>query len=193
MDTQETGSVVLDPEQAVAVREKIGNLVWKESFLSALSVTGNVCKAADAAGINRRVAYLLRSRDPEFQKEWELALQAAGALMEAEAKRRATEGLVKYKFGKNGEPLLHPKTGEPYYELEYSDTLLIFLLKRIFPTEYRENWKHIIGGDKDNPLQTNHTHELGDHLKAHLEALAAESGRPGSNLPVIEVQPVHSE
>ena len=57
--------------------------------------------------------------------------------------RRAKDGLVKYKFKRDGTPLEHPVTGEPYYELEYSDTLLIFLLKAARPHKFRDNAKAV--------------------------------------------------
>lgn len=59
-------------------------------------------------------------------------------LLEAEAIRRAQDGVVRMKFNsKTGLPFIDPRTGEPYMEHEYSDTLMAILLKRHFP-EYRE-------------------------------------------------------
>lgn len=58
--------------------------------------------------------------------------------MEAEAIRRAHDGVVRMKFNsRTGQPFIDPRTGEPYMEHEYSDTLMAILLKRHFP-EYRE-------------------------------------------------------
>jgi hypothetical protein len=58
---------------------------------------------------------------------------------------------VRYKFLKNGKPIVHPVTHEPYYELEYSDTLLIFLLKGIRPEKYRERFEH--SGPEGGPIE----------------------------------------
>lgn len=59
--------------------------------------------------------------------------------MEAEAIRRACEGVVRMKFNsKTGLPFIDPRTGEPYMEHEYSDTLMLALLRRNFPDSYRE-------------------------------------------------------
>jgi hypothetical protein len=57
--------------------------------------------------------------------------------LEEEARRRAVEGVRRYKFDK-GAPVLHPETRLPYFEHEYSDALLIFLLKGAKPDVYRE-------------------------------------------------------
>jgi hypothetical protein len=39
---------------------------------------------------------------------------------------------------KTGEPYVDPETGKPYIEHEYSDTLLVMLLKVHLPERYRE-------------------------------------------------------
>jgi len=63
----------------------------------------------------------------------------AGALsLEEEAIRRARDGVRRMKFNpKTGEPYIDPETGKPYLEHEYSDNLMLALLKRHFP-DYRE-------------------------------------------------------
>lgn len=46
----------------------------RDVFLDTLAATGNVDKAAQAAGVHRRQMYKWRSRDPEFDYEWKIAL-----------------------------------------------------------------------------------------------------------------------
>ena len=121
---------------------------WKPAFIAALRETGNVRRAAEAAGIAWKTAYREREKAKRFREEWDDALGEATDLLEEEARRRAVEGLVRYKFHQ-GAPVLHPETHEPYYELEYSDTLLIFLLKAHRPEMFRERYEHVhSGGDK---------------------------------------------
>ena len=62
----------------------------------------------------------------------------ATEVLEAEARRRAVTGVRRLKFDK-GQAIIDPETGEPYVELDYSDVLLIFLLKARAPEKYREN------------------------------------------------------
>lgn len=114
----------------------------KAAFLAAFRECGNVTLAANAAGVSRRSHYKWMAEDSEYATQFEDAKEAAVDLLEAEARRRATDGLRSYKFLKSGHPIRHPETGEPYYEHSYSDTLLIFLLKGARPEKYRDNVHH---------------------------------------------------
>lgn len=102
----------------------------RELFLEALAGTGKVNEAAHAAGYTN-TSYLQRIRreDEEFARDWDLALQAAGDILEAEAVRRAVEGTRRYIYYKGD------VVGE---EIVYSDQLLMFLLKGIRPATYRD-------------------------------------------------------
>lgn len=113
--------------------------LWKPAFLTVLAETGNATKAAEAAKIDASTAYHAAKRDPEFKADWERAKLIAADTLRAEAWRRAVEGGRQYKFHpKTGAPLLHPVTGEPYYEIAYSDGLLTLLLKAYAPEEFKD-------------------------------------------------------
>lgn len=118
--------------------KKVSRPDWKPAFLAALAATGNITASCDRAGIDRDTFYVHRDRDPEFRAKMRRAIGVATEALEGEARRRAYEGLLRKKFGKGGEPLIDPDTGEQYAEREYSDTLLIFLLKAHKPRKYRE-------------------------------------------------------
>lgn len=108
----------------------------RQAFLTAYVETSNISNACISAGIDRSTFYAWKV-DAEFAKAFEVAEQQAGDALEAEAARRAKEGVrrpVLYK----GEIVVID--GEPLYEHEYSDTLLIFLLKGIKPEKYRERY-----------------------------------------------------
>jgi len=102
---------------------------WKPAFITELLHTGNVTLSAQKAKVGRQYAYQARESDPAFAAAWKEAVEASVELMEAEARRRAVEGYLKpvYQSGK--------KVGEIR---EYSDTLLIFLLKAHAPEKYRD-------------------------------------------------------
>jgi len=119
--------------------------------------TANVRLACAAAEIDRSTAYRLRESDEIFAAAWEEAIGEAADLLEAEARRRAIEGLRRVKFDR-GRPIMVPVVGDdglvvkdvdgnpklvPYVEHEYSDTLLIFLLKAALPGKYRETTRNI--------------------------------------------------
>jgi hypothetical protein len=126
----------------------------KRTFLEAYAQTGNVSAAAKLAGVGRRTHYDWLENDEAYAAAFAEAADDAADLLEAEARRRAVEGLVRYKFNKDGTPIIHPdayKLGpdgtlvlDPtvervrYFEREYSDTLLIFLLKGARPEKYAE-------------------------------------------------------
>lgn len=106
---------------------------WKPVFLAGLAEYGNVSKAAKKARVSRAVVYEERAGDQAFADAWETALKIGTDALEDEARRRAFEGVKRiegiYYFGK--------KVGTKTI-VEYSDTLLIFLLKAHKPELYRE-------------------------------------------------------
>lgn len=104
-------------------------LPWQAKFLKELARKGNVTVACDKAKIDRTWAYEVRNQDPEFAQAWDVALEEATERLEAEARRRAADGVLEpiYYQGK--------RVGSVR---KYSDTLLIFLLKAHAPDKYRE-------------------------------------------------------
>jgi len=114
--------------------------------------------ACAAAGVARRTAYDWRDQDETFNTGWEDALDVATETLEREARRRAYEGVLK--------PMFHK--GRKIAEVrEYSDTLMIFILKSLRPERYRENHYIKHGGQtleelieashaEDDPPQTRH-------------------------------------
>jgi hypothetical protein len=101
----------------------------KGKFLRALTEGYSVTGAAKIARVDRTTVYVWRKDDDDFKAAWDEAIEAGGDLLEDEAWKRATKGTLKpiYQGGK--------KVGSVR---EYSDTLLIFLLKGRKPEKYRE-------------------------------------------------------
>lgn len=92
----------------------------KKRFLEVFAQSGNILRSAEAVGVNRNSVYEWLGRDEQFKAAYELAEQDALDLLVAEARRRAVEGVERPVYYK----------GERVDVLrEYSDTLLIFLLK----------------------------------------------------------------
>lgn len=115
---------------------------WSTKFLKAIAETGNITAAAKAAGINRDTFYQRRDTDKTFAAAVADALESATDALELEARRRAQHGTEKpvYQGGK--------RVGTVQ---EYSDTLLIFLLKAHRPEKYREKIDHRHGGAAELP------------------------------------------
>lgn len=125
-------------EHKVTSQRARKSIDWTPAFLSSLEETGVIAKAARSAEVSRTTVWERRQADPEFAKKFDEALRAGALLFEAEAIRRATEGVMRIKFNsKTGLPFIDPRTGGPYMEQEYSDALMIAILKRHLP-DYRE-------------------------------------------------------
>ena len=112
--------------RTVRTREK-GD--WKQIFLKELARTGIVGTACKKAKIGRTTAYKVRDEDEDFAAAWAAALDDATDDMEAEAWRRGKQGTLKPVF----------QGGKEVGKIrEYSDTLLIFMLKGARPEKYRD-------------------------------------------------------
>ena len=102
----------------------------KRAFLAAFRESGNVRLACETAGVGRSSTYRWLDEDAEYREAFDLAKEDAADTLEAEAYRRAVRGVKKPVGWYKGEP-----GGQV---TEYSDTLLIFLLKGARPEKYRE-------------------------------------------------------
>lgn len=120
----------------------------KETFLDVFRKTGNVTFSASQAGVDRLTHYICWMKDPKYVEAFTSAKEEATDVLEYEARRRALKGVRKHAGFYKGRPVMraagppNPETGEPNLEAimvdEYSDTLLIFLLKGNRPEKYRE-------------------------------------------------------
>jgi hypothetical protein len=99
----------------------------RKCFLESLSETGNVTAAIQIAGTSRTRIYELRKEDSSFAAAWEEAEETAVDRLEAEARRRAVEGVQEplVSAGK----LVRDDDGQPIAIRRYSDNLLSVLLK----------------------------------------------------------------
>ena len=66
---------------------------WVQPFLEALRQTGNVSEACRRAGVSTTVVYNRRRTDADFDTAWAQADEDATDLLEAEAWRRAKDGV----------------------------------------------------------------------------------------------------
>lgn len=101
----------------------------KAAFLAAYAELGNVTHAARTAEIDRSTHYEWLESDAEYRERFRVAHEEACDSLEHEARRRAVTGTLKPVFYKG------KRCGSIR---EYSDTLLIFLMKGALPDKYRE-------------------------------------------------------
>lgn len=114
----------------------------KRAFLSAYAQMANISRAATAAGVGRTTHHMWMANDPRYAAAFAQAQEVAIDYMEAEAHRRAVEGVY--------EPVIYQgklaldEDGNPLVVRKYDSTLMIFLLKGARPDKYRERW-HVTG------------------------------------------------
>jgi hypothetical protein len=114
----------------------------KRQFLASFEVLGNISAACRTAGIDRETYRYWMEHDEQFSFAVNVASQVATEHLEEEAYRRAVVGVatetpVYYKGDELGTVV----------RTEYSDTLLIFLLKARAPHKYRDR----ATGQSDEP------------------------------------------
>ena len=103
-------------------------------FLAELTKRGVVTDACRAVGVGRQTVYDWRKADEVFATEWDDAVTQAIETAEAEAYRRAVEGVDEPVFGRVG----RDQDGEVGVIRKYSDALLTTILKANKPEKYRE-------------------------------------------------------
>ena len=106
-----------------------------DHFLIALAQTGNASVACRASMVPRRQVNVMRQTDPEFAFAFQEAMDEAADMLEAEAWRRALEGVAE-PFIRSGKPVFDPTTGEAITVRRYSDALLMLLLRGSKPAKY---------------------------------------------------------
>jgi hypothetical protein len=103
----------------------------KRRVLEALIFTGgNMSRACELATITRTMPYLWAGQDETFAEALALARDMAAQVLEDEAFRRAFEGVEEPVGWHQGKP--------GAYVRRYSDNLLMFTLKGLYPEKYRE-------------------------------------------------------
>lgn len=115
----------------------------QRAFLNAFAECGNVSQAAKAAKIPRMSHYQW-IHDDEYKAAFDDAKQEANDSLEAEARRRAVEGVdepVGWYQGEAGGVIRR-----------YSDILLMFLLKGAMPEKYRDRPEAGNKPSGDDPL-----------------------------------------
>lgn len=126
-------------------RDKRSKTKKQADFLAFFSECASVSKAAKKSKNARSNIYQWLKEDEKFKALYEAACEAALGALEDEAVRRAYEGTVKPVF-QGGK-----KVGAIR---EYSDTLLIVLLKARAPEKYKDRTYNELTGKDGKPIQT---------------------------------------
>lgn len=105
----------------------------KGTIVRSLAMKGNVREATDAAGISRTLAYAWRDKDEGFREAWDDSVNEAVDRMEREMWRRGIEGFDR--------PVIYQGEITDTYT-DYSDSLLLTLIKGHRPEKYKERREH---------------------------------------------------
>ena len=126
---------------------------WKEIFITALLKSSNVAAACRKAKISRSYAYAQKNLDAEFRDAWDEALDMALDDAESEAWRRGVKGTISNRqYDKDGNLINETR--------QYSDTLLIFMLKAHRPAKYRETVRNELTGPSGGAIRRAQEHDL---------------------------------
>lgn len=158
---------------------------WHDVFFDALKKSFNVAGSAKAAGVARQYVYQVRSENVEFARRWEDAIGHSLETAEGELYRRSVHGVLKPVY-QNGKEVGKIR--------EYSDTLLIFLLKSHKPDRYNPPIKQEHTGAGGDPIKhesmVNHAID-GKTAQTVLEILVA-SGAITTGVDPAEDDAIHS-
>lgn len=125
---------------------------WMGKFIDHLRDGGTVSVACELAVIGRSTAYRHRQKDETFAIAWADAEEESTDRLEEEAYRRAVKGVKKP---------VHYEGRRIDFVDEYSDTLLIFLLKARKPETYRDRIDHRHSGGIARPGGSSSTADPG--------------------------------
>jgi len=158
-----------DSQKALPEEPEIGKIRHpkKRAFLAAIANTASIVRAAEIVRMDRDNHYIWLKKDPEYAAAFEIAWKRGADGLEAEAVRRAHEGVIKpifhggkraidvvqnpdgsIKRDKQGKPM-----GVPAAVREYSDTLLIFLLKGRNPAIFGDRVRQEHSGEGGGALR----------------------------------------
>lgn len=161
---------------------------WTKAFLAVYGRTANVALACRRAKVGSRMTvYRHAEISPEFAAEWDEAHERAMDRLEQEAWRRAVRGVQKPVLfqGKicgtwvdaDGNTVSEQKRGARFAPIvirEYSDTLLVTLLKAGLPNKYRERIDHKVSGSMRHKHALNLT-GLTDAQLDQIDAILTEA------------------
>jgi hypothetical protein len=146
----------------------------KRAFLAAYALEGNISAAAKITGIDRR-NHFRWMQSQEYVEAFKQAEMEAAEHLETEARRRAVKGIDKPIYYK----------GEKVDTIrEYSDTLLIFLMKGAMPEKYSEKFQGTITENVNISLNLS-VDERRNRLSALLQDVIDVSYEDVSNTPMI--------
>ena len=134
----------------------------QKRFLEAFEVSCSIQKAARWANIHRQTHYDWLRKDATYPARFAEARERATQTLEDEAVRRAVEGVRRPVLYRGKQVYIQ---GEPLFDIEYSDQLLIRLLEAYNPEKYGRRVEQINLMEMDpDKLSPEMLDKIADHL-----------------------------
>jgi hypothetical protein len=149
----------------------------RDAFIAALRDGLSIKAACEAAGIGRTTAYEMRAEDEAFAKAWDAALDDGTDVLEDEARRRALDGVERPVVAMGR--VAKDDNGNIIKIREYSDTLMVTLLKARRPEKYRDRVSTELTGKGGGPVETKDV-SARDLIAGRLAGLAARGAASGN-------------
>ena len=141
---------------------------WAPRFLDCLGECGVIGYAAKHAGIGRTAVYERRDNDEVFARSMRTALINSKDVLVYEAVRRAKDGVRR--------PIYQGKAHVGYVR-DYSDSLLMFLIKKRDPS-YRDSVKVAHAAHDGGPLPETESVNVLERIATYTAAIACMAGGP---------------
>jgi hypothetical protein len=141
----------------------------QRAFLQAFARTCHIGRASEIAGVDRSTHYTWLNASNDYRKAFEDAREMAVDVLSDEAVRRAAGGVYRKVFNR-GDPVIDPATGEQHCEVQFSDQLLMFVLRGLKPEVFRERSQVEVNGGMDYAeISSNPAREIASQNTAFLE------------------------
>jgi hypothetical protein len=145
-------------------------------FLRSFSANGNITASCRAAQVARGTLYEWLEHDEAFGVQYHSAKEEAVDVLEAEAYRRAVQGVERYVVSM-GKVVRDEQSGKALAEREYSDTLLLNLLRAHSP-KFRDSRRVELTGADGGPLAIE-VNDARAELLQRINKLAERTAPPG--------------
>lgn len=143
----------------------------QRAFLEAYAQVGNISAAAKHAHIDRGSHYVWMNNVEGYPDAFAEAHERAIDRLETEAVRRAVIGVDKPQTHKGR--IQYNADGTPVTVKEYSNALLIFLLKAGRPHKYRDNYAIEVSGKDGGPIQLQAMRDQANLIRSDPESMRA--------------------
>ncbi len=150
----------------MATKRRLDDPKVREALLELVAAAKTINEACNIVNVDRRAVRRLRDKDPDFAQAFDESYRTGTEVFEAELRRRAIEGVEEPVY-QGGALVGHVR--------KFSDTLLIFSLKRRNPA-YRDNHRLELTGADGGALQVE---SKGVSLEVVLGLLAEANVDPG--------------